>query len=606
MYGWMGTILRVDLTTGTIKKEPLDMNAAKDYLGCRGLGTYYFMKEVDPNVDPLGPDNKLIFNTGPLTGTMGTNTGRFQVVARAPLTGTIGAANSGGYWGPELKYAGYDMIIFEGQSPKPVYLYIYNDQVELRDASKFWGKNTHDSTDGLLAETDPDSKVACIGPAGENLAMLANIMNDKHRAPGRGGLGAVMGSKKLKAVVVRGTKGVKVADKDKFLKAVKESRALLNANGVTSAGLPAYGTNVLVNILNQVGSLPTNNFHKAFFADADKTGGETLAKERLVRNKGCAACVIACGRVSRSEGKYKEQGEGPEYESAWAFGADCGVSDLDAIITANFRCNELGIDTIGMGATIAAAMDLYEMGAIDSKITGGIELRFGNADALVPLVEAAASGKGFGADLAMGSWRLGEKYGHPEVSMTAKKQEMPAYDPRGIQGIGLNYATSNRGGCHVRGYTISPEVLGLPEKLDQQSIVEKPAWVKGFQDLTAAVDSAGMCLFTTFALGSEAIAAQLSAATGVDYTGEELVRIGERIWNMERLFNNGVGFTASDDHLPKRMYENPIPEGPMKGHVSRVPEMLPEYYKARGWDDKGIPSADKLASLGLDPKTFSL
>ena len=239
MYGWMGTVLRVDLATGTIKKESLDMNAAKDYLGCRGLGTYYFMKEVDPNVDPLGPDNKLIFNTGPLTGTMGTNTGRFQVIARAPRTGTIGAANSGGYWGPELKYAGYDMIIFEGQSSKPVYLYIYNDQVELRDASKFWGKNTHETTDGLLAETDPDSKVACIGPAGENLAMLANIMNDKHRAPGRGGLGAVMGSKKLKAVVVRGTKGVKVADKDKFLKAAKESRALLTANGVTSAGLPA-------------------------------------------------------------------------------------------------------------------------------------------------------------------------------------------------------------------------------------------------------------------------------------------------------------------------------------------------------------------------------
>ena len=606
MYGWMGNVIRVNLATGNITKEALDMQASKDYLGCRGLGTYYFMKEVAPTVDPLGPENKLIFNTGPLTGTMGTNTGRFQVVTKAPLTGTIGAANSGGYWGPELKYAGYDMIIFEGQSEKPVYLYIKDDKVELRDASTLWGLDAHKSTDALVAETDPNAKVACIGPAGETLSMMANIMNDKHRAPGRGGIGAVMGSKKLKAVVVRGTGGVPIADKTRFLDAIKKSRELLSANGVTSGGLPLYGTNVLVNILNQVGSLPTNNFQKGYFEEADKIGGETLTAERLIRNKGCAACVIGCGRVTRSEGKYKGRGEGPEYETAWAFGANCGISDMDAILAANFRCNELGLDTISMGATIAAAIELYEMGAIDSTVTGGLELKFGNADVLVPLVEMTARAEGFGAELAMGSWRLTEKYGHPELSMSAKKQEMPAYDPRGIQGIGLNYATSNRGGCHVRGYTISPEVLGLPEKLDQQSIQEKPAWVKGFQDLTAAVDSAGMCLFTTFALGADSIAEQLAAATGVDFSGDDLVAVGERIWNLERVFNNTAGFTEKDDHLPKRMYDSPLPDGAMKGHVSRVPEMLPEYYKARGWDEKGVPSNDKLAQLGIVPGTFKL
>jgi len=599
MYGWTGNVLRVNLKSGTIKREALDEQAAKDYLGCRGLGTYYFIKETPPDVDPFSAENKLIFLTGPLTGTMGTSTGRFQVVTRSPLTGTIGAANSGGYWGPELKYAGYDMIIFEDISPKPVYLYINNGDVELRDASELWGKIVPEATDAMLAATDPDAKVACIGPAGERLALLGNIMNDKHRAPGRGGLGAVMGSKKLKGVVVRGTRGVKIADKDAFIAAVKRSRELLSANGVTSGGLPTYGTNVLINILNQTGALPTENFRRGFFPTADKVGGETLAAERMYRNKGCASCVIGCGRVSFSRGKFSGAGEGPEYESAWAFGPDCCVDDLDAVNKANFICNDYGIDTIGTGATVAAAMDLFKMGVITTEDTGGIELNFGDADAMVAAVEAACKGEGFGKALQDGSYRLGEKYGHTEVSMTSKKQEMPAYDPRGIQGIGLNYATSNRGACHVRGYTISPEVLGIPEKLDPESTVEKPAWVKGFQDLTAAVDSCGMCLFTTFALGAAEIAAQVAAATGVPYTGEEFTKIGERIWNMEKLYNLRVGFTKKDDALPARMTGLPIPEGPLAGRLSHVPEMLDVYYEARGWDSDGVPSAEKLEELGL-------
>lgn len=599
MNGWTGTILRVDLSGGEIKREALDMAAARDYLGCRGLGTYYYIKETPEVVEPLSEENNLIFLTGPLTGTMGTNTGRFQVVTRSPLTGAIGAANSGGYWGPELKYAGYDMIIFEGVSPKPVYLYINNGDVELRDASALWGKTVPEATDMMLAQTDPDAKVACIGPAGERMALLANIMNDKHRAPGRGGLGAVMGSKKLKGVVVRGTRGVKVADKDAFIKAVKESRALLSENGVTGGGLPAYGTNVLVNVLNQTGALPTQNFHRGVFPTADKIGGETLAAERMYRNKGCAACVVGCGRVSYSQGKYAGAGEGPEYETAWAFGPDCGIDDLDAVNSANFICNEYGIDTIGAGATIAAAMDLYEMGVIGRDDTDGQELRFGNVDAMIEMVKAMAKGEGFGRVLCDGSYRLGERYGHPEVSMTSKKQEMPAYDPRGIQGIGLNYATSNRGACHVRGYTISPEVLGIPEKLDPESTAEKPAWVKAFQDLTAAVDSCGMCLFVTFALGADQIAAQLAAATGVPYTGEDFTKIGERVWNMEKLYNIQAGFGKEDDALPARMTSEPIPEGPLAGRVSRVPEMLGAYYELRGWNADGVPSPEKLEELGL-------
>ena len=598
MAGWIGTILRVNLTEGTIKKEALDMEAAKKFLGCRGLGVYYYTKDVEPGVDALGPKNNLIFATGALTGTMGTSTGRYEVISRAPLTGTLAASNSGGYWGPELKYAGYDMIILEGQSEKPVYLDIYNSRVTLKDASDLWGLDVPKTTAAILSKSDPDTKVACIGPAGENQVLMAAIMNDEHRAAGRSGVGAVMGSKKLKAIAVRGTNGVKIGDKEKFLKAVRDSRKLLFDNGVTSAGLPIYGTNVLVNILNSVGSLPTRNFRESYFETADKIGGESLTAERLHRNKACASCVIGCGRVAWSEGKFAGEGEGPEYETAWSFGSDCGIDDLDLVNKANFMCNELGLDTITMGATIAAAMELYEMGVL-SKEAAGCELKFGNSEAVVALVEATAYRKGFGDELAEGSYRLADKYGHVEVSMTCKKQEMPAYDPRGIQGIGLNYATSNRGGCHVRGYTISPEVLGLPEKLDQQSIKEKPVWVKAFQDLTSAVDSAGMCLFTTFDLGAPAIAAQISGATGVDYTPEDIAAVGERVYNMERMYNINVGFTKADDTLPDRMLHEPIPSGPMKGHVSRLDEMLPEYYAARGWDENGVPTEAKLQELGL-------
>lgn len=599
MAGWTGTVLRVNLTDGTIRKEPLDMAAARKYIGARGLGVYYYTKEVSPGVDALGPENNLLFVTGPLTGTMGTCTGRYEVVTRSPLTGALAASNSGGYWGPELKYAGYDMVIFEGKSPKPVFLNIINDSVELTDASKIWGMEVPAATDALIAANDPEAKVACIGPAGENKVLIASVMNDNHRAAGRSGVGAVMGSKNLKGIVVRGTKGVKIGDKEKFINSVKLSRDLLFANGVTSGGLPAYGTNVLVNILNSVGSLPTKNFQEAYFEEADKTGGETLAATRLRSNKACSSCVIGCGRVAWSEGKFAGEGEGPEYETAWCFGADCAVDDLDAINKANFLCNELGLDTISMGATIAAAMELYEKGLISSEEID-YDLKFGNAEAMVALVKETAYRKGFGDELAQGSFRLCTKYGHPEISMTAKKQEMPAYDPRGIQGIGLNYATSNRGGCHVRGYTISPEILGLPEKIDQETIDGKHIWVKAFQDLTAAVDAAGMCLFTTFALGADVIAEQIAGATGLDFTAGELVMAGERIYNLERMYNMNVGFTKADDTLPPRMFSEPIPFGPQKGKTSRLSEMLPLYYEARGWDEYGVPTDEKLTSLGIN------
>ena len=376
MYGWTGTTLRVNLTNGDISKEPTNMENARNYFGARGLGTKILYDEVNPKVDALSPENKLIFAPGPLTGTFGPSVGRYNVVTKGPLTGAIAASNSGGSFGPEMKFAGYDMLIVEGKAKKPVYLWINDDQVEIRDAGKIWGKEVPDTTDLIRAETDEGAKVACIGPAGEKQVLFACIMNEMYRAAGRSGVGAVMGSKNLKAVAVFGNHPVVIADAKAFETAVMTARAKIQANPVGGAGLKAYGTDVLVNILNQVGSLPTRNFHDGYFPTADKFGGESLSKNVLVRPKGCFSCIISCGRVSKvTNPKYAGEGEGPEYESAWGFGADCGIDDLDAITKANFICNELGLDTITMGATIACAMDLFTNKIITEKNADGIHRR---------------------------------------------------------------------------------------------------------------------------------------------------------------------------------------------------------------------------------------
>jgi len=601
MYAWTGTILRVNLTSGKIAKEPLNVKNAHAYIGARGLAAKMLFDEVDPNIDALSPENKLFFAPGPLTGTFAPNVGRYDVVCKSPLTGAIAASNSGGSFGPELKYAGYDMVIFEGRAPSPVYLWIKNDQVELRDAAALWGKEVPETTDLIREATDEEAKVACIGPAGEKLSRIASVMNEMGRAAGRSGVGAVMGSKNLKAIAVVGTGGVKIGNKEWFDEAQKDASAKIKAHPVGGAGLKAYGTDVLVNILNSVGSLPTRNFHEAYFPTADKVGGESLAKNNLTRPRGCFSCIIECGRATKvTNPKYAGEGEGPEYETAWGFGPDCGIDNLDAVIKANYLCNDLGLDTISTATTIACAMDLYENGIITLQDTGGIPLNFGNPDLIVELVRMMGHREGFGDKMADGSYRLAEAFGHPEYSMSCKKQEMPAYDPRGVQGIGLHYATSNRGGCHVRGYTIAVEVLGNPVKMDQHTTEGKPDLVITFQNLTAALDSTGACLFATFGIGGDELACLLSGATGIRYTTEEFMKAGERIWNLERMWNLAIGMTSADDALPPRLINEPIPAGPSKGEVSRLNEMLPLYYRLRGWDENGIPTPEKLHELGLD------
>ncbi|HHX27197.1 MAG TPA: aldehyde ferredoxin oxidoreductase family protein [Firmicutes bacterium] len=599
MYGWIGKLARIDLTKKSVVVEDLDPKMAEEYIGARGLGTKILCKEVKPGTDPFSPDNKLIFATGPLTGTGAISSGRYNVITKSPLTGYIAASNSGGYFPAEIKYAGFDAFIFEGKADEPVYVWVNNGKVEIRCAKHVWGKDTSETTDILVAETDPDAKVACIGPAGENQVLFSCVINDKGRAAGRSGVGAVMGSKNLKAVVVRGTGDVKISDMKAFREAMAASFKKIREHPVTSQGLPTYGTPVLVNVVNQHGAFPTRNFQTGVFDRAEKISGETLSETLLVRKRACFACPIACGRPTAvTTEKYAGKGEGPEYEVIWAFGATCDIDDLEAITKANYICNELGIDPITMGSTLACAMELYEKGYIPKDATD-IPLRFGDADLLIEAVRKTAYKEGIGELLAKGSYRLAEEFGHPELSMSTKKQEYPAYDPRGSKGIGLNYATSNRGGCHVRGYTISPEMLGVPEKLDPLSKENKAFWVKAFQDVTALVDSSGMCLFTTFALGAPDVASMLEPATGIPFSTEKALLAGERIWNLERLYNMREGLTKDDDNLVPRLVEEGMPEGPAAGQVVELDEMLAEYYALRGWSDKGEPTPETLDRLNL-------
>jgi aldehyde:ferredoxin oxidoreductase len=613
---WAGKILRVNLSAGTVKSEPLNMQWARDYVGSRGLGTKYLVEEIDAKVDPLSPDNKIIWATGPLTGTMASTGGRYTVITKGPLTGAIACSNSGGYWGAELKMAGWDMIIFEGKSPKPVYLYINDDVAELRDAAHLWGKSVW-QTEEIIKKglQDPLTRVSSIGKAGENGVLFAAVVNDLHRAAGRSGVGTVMGSKNLKAIAVRGTLGVgNVKDPKGFMAAVATAKKVLADNAVTGQGLPAYGTQVLMNVINEMGGLPTRNHRDVQFEGAKDISAEAMVtprksdgKKHLVTNQACFGCTIACGRISKmdenhftiqNKPQYRGANGGLEYEAAWSLGAANGVNDLEALQYANLLCNEEGIDPITFGATVGAVMELYDMGVL-TKEQIGIDAKFGSAQALAFLAEETVNGRGFGKEIGQGSKRLTAKYGHPELSMSSKGQEFPAYDGRAIQGIGLAYATSNRGGCHLRGYTIASEVFGIPVKTDPTEHEGKPELVKAFQDATAAFDSSGLCIFTTFAWSLPDLSSQLTPACGAPYTVEELALIGERIWNMEREFNNRAGFTAKDDSLPPRLLKEACKTGGSKGKVSMLGEMMPKYYSARGWDSEGRPTADTRARLGL-------
>jgi aldehyde:ferredoxin oxidoreductase len=590
MAGWSEKVLDIDLNTQTYKTYPLDMEMARLYIGGRGLGARLLWDMVRPDVDPLSPENVLIFANGPLTGTGYQTSNRFSVTTKSPLTGTILDANSGGFWGMQFKKTGHDVMIIRGKAEKPVWLEIKNDEIKFHDASELWGMRVFALTE-KLGQNNNKCNVLCIGPAGENLSRIAAIMNDRERALARGGPGAVMGSKNLKAIVVEGKERPEIVDKDQFKFLLYEARKSLAQSPLTSQALPEFGTVVLMNIMNNVGALATRNHQQTQFEGAEAISGEELTDNYLVKNAACWACPIACTRISRTE---KVEGEGPEFESTWAFGAQCGIADLPAIIEANSLCNDLGLDTISTGSTIACAMELSEKGYMDS------DMRFGLADQLAPVIEALAYRRDIGADLADGSLSLATKYGHPELSMSSKGLEMPAYDPRGMQGQGLLYATSNRGGCHMRGNMVGPEVLGAPKLIDRFQVQGKSSFVILHQNTAAAIDSLVLCKFTNYGVAEEYFARVLSAVTGIKYSTGDMIKVGERVWNLERLYNLREGFSSKDDTLPPRLLSEAPTDGPSKGWVVQLEPMLKEYYRGRGWDEHGVPTKKKLKELELE------
>jgi aldehyde:ferredoxin oxidoreductase len=591
MDGYAGSILSVDLTSGSIGTQRFNKEWKRKFLGGRGIGVKIISDLVDPTIDPLSDKNILVFAAGLLTGSKMPMGSRYDVVTKSPLTGTLSSANSGGFFGTGLKRSGFDVVVIRGRAEFPVYLWVHDGNAEVRDASALWGKTTGETTTALqIAHADSALHVAGIGPAGEHQCLISAIINEQSRAAARGGAGAVMGAKFLKAIAVKGTMPIGASDPVCFSGVTATMRERLKASGLTSGGLHKFGTASLVQLINHHGLLPVNNHQENMFSNASDVSGEELTRAFLKGKKACFSCPVACGRVCEID---KKQGGGPEYETIWAFGPDCGVSDLPSIIRANNLCNELGLDTISTGVTIACAMELSEKGFLPYTI------RWGDGDAVVNLVRMIAYRAGIGDEMADGSFRFAARYGHPELSMSAKKMEVPAYDPRGLQGQGLEYATSVRGACHVYGNMLYPEVLGIPEKLDPFATEGKAQWTKKMQDLAAAVDSAGMCLFGGRTMQAPDYAVMISALTGWDMDGQEFLEVGERIWNMQKLFNLAAGLGVDDDTLPPRLLYEPLKGGAPKGQVWHREALLFEYYAVRGWDAKGRPTKEKLKELGI-------
>ncbi|SPD75430.1 Tungsten-containing aldehyde ferredoxin oxidoreductase [uncultured Desulfobacterium sp.] len=602
MKGWTGKILRIDLSNRTHKTDDLDANTAKMFIGGHGVATKILMDEMDPKVDPLSAENKLIFSIGPLTGTVAPLGSRYMITTKSPLTGLLGFGNSGGFFGPAMRNAGYDHIVFEGKSDKPVYVLISDEDIQFKDAGHLWGKDTYETEDIIRKETEDSGKrvrVSCIGPAGEKQALIAAVMNDKHRAAARCGIGAVMGSKNLKAVAVTGKRKEDVADSETLSSLSKTFRQKFKENpGVEN--FTEFGTSGVVNLLNEMGVLPTRNFQKSSFEEAANLSGETLKDKYLQKNKACFGCPVACGRGTKiSEGKYEGEGEGPEYETVALLGSNLGNGNLAAVTKANYLCNQLGIDTISAGGTIACAMEMYEKGYLSKEDTGGIALEFGDGDLVVKLVEMIGSRTDFGDVLADGGFKLAERYGHPECFMGVHKMEIPGYEPRGAKGMGITYVTSTIGPSHCRGYTIPFEIMHTAGNLDPIEETGKGMISKSAQDMTCAWDATGLCLFATLALGIEDVISLMMAATGVGFGFFQFLGIGERIFNLQRMFNLKAGLRIEDEKLPERFYKEPLPDGPNAGAVLDLKTEMSVYYNLRGWNMNHIPSKGKLKALGL-------
>ncbi|MFX1298129.1 MAG: aldehyde ferredoxin oxidoreductase family protein [Promethearchaeota archaeon] len=593
MKGLNEIVLEVDLDNEKFRDINISEEVLLDYLGGRGLGVKLLSDRLPSKMNPLNSKNLLIFSTGPFGGTIIPTNGRFSLVTKSPLTNGIFYSNSGGSFGVVMKRCGYDGILIQGALKEPGYLLIEGEDIKIKEASKLWGWDTERTLDELKKIEGNRINSLMIGPAGENLIKIAAIMNDATRAFGRGGVGAVMGSKNLKAIVVKGGNArVEIDDLDLLKKYVKVAQDKIKVVPITRSTLPKFGTSALVNVINILGMFPINNFQRGYDERASKVSGEEINEKLTQEHEGCYACPIRCGRITKA-GEMK--GKGPEYESVWALGPNLGIYDLITVTQANYLCNKYGIDTISCGVTIACAMELQEKGLLNDSF-----IKFGNASILKDLVRKIALKEDIGAQISEGSKNLSKIYNSEEVSMQVKGLELPAYDPRGVIGHALGYATSNRGGCHLTGYMASLEIFAAPKKIDRFTMAGKPDLLVLKQNQKAIEDSLVICAFAGWALGLDYYARFMKAITGIDYDVIELLKIGERIYNLERIFNIKEGLTREDDILPQRFIKEPLTDGFSKNHVVLLEKMLEQYYYVREWDNNGIPKPELLERLGIN------
>jgi len=607
--GFMGKILRVDLSKGKVSEEPLNDRIGAQYLGGSGYGARVLYNEVPPTIDPLGPENKLIFMTGPLTATRFPTTARYSLVTKSPLTGIMVNGNSSGFWGMELKTTGHDGIIIEGKSPQPVYLLIKDDQVEIRDASKLWGKDALETQERIQKESgERRMRVACIGPAGEKQVLLSCIINDEGRAPGRGGNGAVMGSKKLKAIAVRGTRKVELANEFVYNEIARKVATSVTAHP-TIAMLSTYGTANNMDTMWVPGDIPIKNWQEGGWVEGCiNLGGKKMADTILKPHAACWNCPIRCARwVKVEDPQYAFEGGGPEYETLGALGSMCLIDNLNAVAYAGHLCNQYGMDTIGVGCTIAFAMEAFEKGVITEKDTDGIQLTWGNAEAMIQMVKLMGEKKGIGELLGQGTRKAAQSLGKgsDHFAVNVKGMEAPMHDPRAFFSMAVNYATGPRGACHLQGMPyifelgiIVPEagIKHLQGRFDKEG---KGLAAKAAQSHTAVINSLVACLFASLGLQPSVIGFLMGTCTGQSYTAQEIVNLGDRIINLMRVYNLRAGITGADDRLPPRLLE-PTREG---GHAGKVPDIayqVQDYYRIAGWNEKGVPTPERLKNLGLE------
>ncbi len=603
--GYANRLAHIDLTAGKVEYKPIPEDWARKYIGGRGLGVK-FVFENGPTVDPLSPDNLLCFMNGPLTGSEANMSGRMAVVTKSPLTGTVTDSHHGGWSAARLRWSGFDGLLFKGKAAKPTYAYIHDGELELLDASDVWGKGVHDTIKHFKEKYgEKDLTVIAIGPAGENLVKFACWINENDRASGRGGTGCVGGSKNLKAIVIKAEKVItKAADREAWKAAHKRAlECIMAPENITSprkGGLSVYGTNVLTNITNSIGAYPTKNSQfTAYGENAETLSGEWVKENILVNDPTCHACPVACKKeIEVKDGQFAGlRMESVEYEPCWSVGANCGNPDARLVAKMIDLANDFGIDAIELGHPLSVWMEASEKGY--TKEEG--QLAWGDPDGMTNAAEMIAFRKGFGDVLANGANAVAEHFGHPELAMTVKGQAIPAYDPRGLKGMGIGYATSNRGACHLRAYTPAAELGVMPFgslKVDPIAWEGKGELVMIFQNFHAFSDSMDICKFSAFAQGADEYAAQYSAMVGVPFTAGDVLKTGERIYNLERYYNNLAGFGEGSDYLPKRFLEEPSTMPGSEGHVCELDKMLAEYYEKRGWKNGVVPEA-KLKELEI-------